>query len=45
MLQGDPRKRPTIDQILQHNWMYQDDEALATFDLSLAHELLTDWSS
>lgn len=44
ILQGDPDKRPTIDHILEHDWMYQDDQTLAKFDLSLAHELFIDWS-
>jgi serine/threonine protein kinase len=43
LLQVQPEYRFTIDDVLNHEWMIQDDELLEHHDLSLALDYLKDW--
>lgn len=43
MLQVDPRDRPSVEQLLEYDWLLQPDNALSEHDLSLACSFFMDW--
>lgn len=43
LLQVDPRDRFSIEDVLNHDWMVDDDNCLETFELSCAFEGLKYW--
>jgi serine/threonine protein kinase len=43
LLQPDPKKRFTIEEVLSSDWMTADDDELERFELSLAHAFMQDF--
>jgi serine/threonine protein kinase len=43
LLRVNPKKRFTIDEVLEHEWMTTPNEYLENFDLSLALSFIQDW--
>jgi serine/threonine protein kinase len=43
LLEPDPKKRISIEQVLDSQWMIEADEVLESYDLSLAQALLQDF--
>lgn len=43
LLQVNPSDRPTIEQVLDAEWMIESDYILANYDLSLAQTFMSDW--
>ena len=43
MLQVDPKQRPSIQQVLEHEWMTEAGSVLAQNELFLARSLFQDW--
>lgn len=43
LLQPDPKKRLTIEQVLHSEWMVEADDVLDGYGLALAHEFMQDF--
>jgi serine/threonine protein kinase len=43
LLQVNPADRPTIEQVLDAEWMIEADDVLGNYDLTLAKTFLSDW--
>jgi len=45
LLQASPENRFTINDVLEHKWMCEDDVVLYRHDITLAAEILEDWKN